>query len=107
MFRIRGSRRSGCSPRRPGNPSGAFAVDDLAQRVVLAGGGELYVADIPDEDTPAKYRRLLGTANVDAITFLGSPDRLVSASGRSLLLWDLNQRDFGAAVRTHVAREQT
>lgn len=75
----------------------AFAVDDTGERIAVAGGGELYVADVPDEDTPAGYRRLLGTGNVDAITFLGSPDRLASASGKSLILWDLNQ--LSRAVR--------
>jgi WD40 repeat protein len=68
-----------------------YAVDDLAQRVALAGGGELYVADVPDYDTLASYQRLPGVGDVDAMTFVGSPDRLVSASGTSLILWDLTQ----------------
>lgn len=78
-----------------------FAVDDSADRIALGAGGELYVVDVLEQGVQAEYRRLPGTGNIDALAFIGTEGKLVSATGRSLILWDLNQlsrNDVGQVV---------
>ncbi|WP_249227807.1 WD40 repeat domain-containing protein [Kutzneria sp. CA-103260] len=67
-----------------------FAVSTDGKEVAVSGGGALYVASTSgDSENPAQ--QLSGTGNVDAITFVGGSHQLVSASGSTLMFWDLDQ----------------
>jgi WD40 repeat protein len=64
-----------------------FAVSRDGARAAVAGGGELYFGDVQG----TQMQRLPGTGAVTAISFLGGSNRLVSATGDNLILWDLAQ----------------
>jgi WD40 repeat protein len=77
-----------------------FAVSADGTEVAVSGGGALYVTPTAtnSENGP---QRLSGTGNVDAITFVGGSQQLLSATGSTLMVWDLNQTariTTGAAV---------
>jgi WD40 repeat protein len=84
-----------------------FALSPDGTTVAAAGGGALYAARF-DGNAPLAAQQLSGTGNVDAISFVGGGSQLVSATGTSLLLWDLSQASritAGPAVQGTSAAE--
>jgi WD40 repeat protein len=66
-----------------------FAVATDGQAVAVAGGGQLYVGR-PGFNGTAE--QLTGTGHVDAMSFVGTDQHeLVSATGTTLMFWDLSQ----------------
>lgn len=67
-----------------------FAVSTDGTEVAVSGGGALYAASTTgDSESPSQ--QLSGTGDVDAITFVGGSHQVVSATGSTLMFWDLNQ----------------
>jgi WD40 repeat protein len=79
-------------------PSASLSIDEPDQlavspdgtMVAVAGGGALEVAQ-PTVGGTAKAQQLTGTGNVDAVAFVDGSQRLVSATGSTLMSWNLNQ----------------
>lgn len=88
------------TPIRNGRPT-AMAISGDGRRVAVASAGTVYVSDVTAEKTSdvtaeknGQPRELTGNSSVNerGVVFLGAEgDRLVSASGRTLTLWDLRQ----------------
>ncbi len=75
-----------------------FAVTDDGTEMALAGGGALYVAHAAG--APSRVSKVMsfdpvqelpGTGRISALTFLGGSQRLVSANGSALAVWDGSQ----------------
>ena len=67
-----------------------FAVSEDGTEVAVAGGGALYVAQVRGSGIQPT-QELPGTGGITALAFLGGSQRLVSASGTALVLWNLSQ----------------
>ncbi|RSM34356.1 hypothetical protein DMA12_48650 [Amycolatopsis balhimycina DSM 5908] len=64
-----------------------FAASSDGKRVAVAGGGALYYGDVQG----TTMEQLPGTGFVESMSFLGGSRWLVSASGSTLALWDLDR----------------
>jgi WD40 repeat protein len=64
-----------------------FAVSSDGARAAVAGGGALYFGEVQG----TTMDQLPGTGFVESMSFLGGSRLLVSASGSTLALWDLDR----------------
>lgn len=71
-----------------------FAVSTDGKRTAVAGGGALYFGEVQG----TVMEQLPGAGAVRALSFLGGSAQLVSSSGTSMALWDLNQTSQLAAA---------
>ena len=75
-----------------GSDPEALAVSADGKHVAVADAGTIYVGDTGrTAPGPAQQLVLSGNSSTSAVVFLGDGSRLLSASGDSLILWDLNQ----------------
>jgi WD40 repeat protein len=68
-----------------------FAVSEDGTKVAVAGGNALYVTSVSTTGNPLPPQQLSGTGGITALAFFGSTQRLASASGTSVVLWNLSQ----------------
>ena len=75
-----------------GSAPEALAVSADGKHVAVADAGTIYVGDTGSTAPgPAPQVVLSGSSSTSAIAFLGDGSRLLSASGDSVMFWDLNQ----------------
>jgi WD40 repeat protein len=67
-----------------------FAVSGDGMAVAVAGAGQLFVSPVT-ANSPVAAQQLTGTGAIDAVTFVGGDQQLVSADDTSLTYWDLQQ----------------
>jgi WD40 repeat protein len=77
-----------------GSDPQTIAVSRDGRRVAVADAGTIYISETGAR-TPGQAAQLTlsgnGSINPNGLTFLGDDNHLLSASGASLTLWDLNQ----------------
>jgi WD40 repeat protein len=75
-----------------GSDPEAVTVSADGKRVAVADAGTIYVSDTA-QGTPGSISQVVlsGTSSTTGVVFLGDDDHLLSSSGSSLALWDLNQ----------------
>ena len=75
-----------------GSDPQALSISPDGTRVAVADGGTIYVSSTSLK-TPSSATQLSlpGNGSTTAIQFLGSDDRLLSATGSTLVLWNLSQ----------------
>lgn len=69
-----------------------FAIRDDGERIAVGGGGQLFVADVGGMDDQYNPVELHGAGGAQRVAFMGDSDRLVTAEGATLSLWDPAQR---------------
>lgn len=75
-----------------GSDPQALSISPDGKRVAVADGGTIYVSGTSPGSTANTYQLSLpGNNSITAIQFLGDDNQLVSVTGSSLALWDLDQ----------------
>ncbi|OIJ89426.1 hypothetical protein BIV25_33750 [Streptomyces sp. MUSC 14] len=86
------------------DPNGYSAVDSSytpdvlairrdGKRIASGGGGQLWVSDVSKGSNDNRSEtELLGAGGAEHVAFIGSSDRLVTAKGSTLSLWNPTQR---------------
>ena len=74
-----------------GSDPQALSISPDGKRIAVADGGTIYVSDTSHR-TPNSTSQLSlpGNSSTTAVQFLGDDEHLLSATGSSLALWDLN-----------------
>ena len=84
----------------PSSPASWLTISDDGRRAAVVNDGVITVSPLTSDTPPpglsqspsiARGLQLTASADTTAVSFLGSDDRLVSAAGDFLYLWDLRQ----------------
>ncbi|MET8335791.1 TIR domain-containing protein [Streptosporangium canum] len=85
-------REAGGAGRLPGGLYDTLEISGDGRYAAASQSGRMYVVELTaDVEHPRSPLELTGSGSVKAMRFLGGDDRLVSATGETVFLWDLRK----------------